>query len=232
MNKAHVSAHAQSPILGQTLGSNLEYHFSTYHRGTTIDREENSHVADDFLHMPQHDCFGPAVAGGSPTLPRAHTRGSSDTTRQSMTASPTFGNTGFAGVSTNMFYPADPMSYSEQPMGPIGCKNPIKLEDDQASGWYDRFSTGAGPATHVQVFGSYPPYPLPGQVSDLHAETQYMHTWPDLNDPKNRNQMALPMEGTDRGWISHQARSEMFPGMNSHHPANTEWSSAWIYHGC
>ena len=116
-------------------------------------------------------------------------------------------------------------------MGSIAYKNPIKLEDDQDRGWYGRFSTmPETDASHVQVYEAYPPYPLPGQPNTVPAEAQCMRTWSDASDQKNWTPMGVPMDGADRGWTSH-ARSEVFPGMNSHNPANTEWGSPWVYHG-
>lgn len=226
---ARPGVHAQAPILGQNLESNLEYDSSASHRVMTYDYEIPSHVTDDYLHMPLHDFLEPADAMISPTPLRAHMRGSSDATQSSMAASPTFGGMSFAGGSANMFYPADSMPYPEPLMGSVGCENPIKLEDDPDPGWYGRFSNVPdSSAPHVQVFGECPPYPLPGRHPDVPADARCMHTWADLNDRKNRDQTAAPMDGADGGWSSQHARPEMFLGMNSRNPATTEWM---IHHG-
>lgn len=199
---------------------------------TTFADEASSHVTDHYLHMLPHDYLGAADTAESPVLPRAPNRGPADTIPPSMTASPTFGSGSFAGESTGDFYPVDPISCSEQSMDSIARENPIKVEDDQDRGWYGRFSTITESGTsHVQVFGAYPPYPLPGQHDGVHVEEQCMHTWSDPSDQKNWTPMAVPIDGADRGWTGHHARSEIFPGMNPHNPANTEWGSSWIYQG-
>lgn len=224
--------HAQQPVLGRSLDNTAEYYSSPHHRVTTFDDEANSRIADDHPHMSPHDFVRPTDAMESPTTLRAHIRKPSDATSQSLIASSPFGNMSFGGDSANLFYPAGSIPYPEQPMGSIGNKPSIKVEGNQDHGWYGRFSTMTEPGTsHVQVVGAYPPYPLPGQHADVHAEAQCMHTWSDSNEQKSWTQTAVPVEGADRGWTGHHARSEIFPGMNSHHPANTEWSSSWIYQG-
>ena len=231
---AHADVHTQPSILSQSLESSLESHSSARHRGATFEVEGNSHATDDYLHIPSHDYFGPADAVDSPALSAANIRGSSDAIPPSMIASPTFEGTGYASDSANMFYSGDPMSYPQQRMGSGEHKNPIKLEDDHDHDhdWYNRFSSVAESGTsHVQVFGAYPPYPLTGQHSDVHADAQCMYTWTDVHDQKTRNQMAVPPDRAECGWTSHHSRSEILPGMNSHNPPGTEWSSAWIYHG-
>ena len=232
IREAHASIHAQPSTLERGLEGNPEHQPSERHRVTTFADEANSHVTDHYLHMLPHDYYSPADTAESPTLPRAPNRGPVDTIPPSMTASPTFGSMSFAGDSTSDFYMADPQSCSEQSMDFMACKNPIKVEDDQDRGWYGRFSTiSESDTSHVQVFGVYPSYPMPGQHDDVHVEAQYMHTWADPSDQKNWTQMAVPIDGADRGWTGHHTRSESLPGMNSHNPTNTEWGSSWIYQG-
>lgn len=218
---------SQQFLLAQTPSSQPEYHPSAFHGLSAFSPEV---ITNDYQNSNSNNFFRPVVL---PTLQRPDYRADLNTAQPHLTSTQNSVGTGFAGLSAMMFPSADPFAYPKQPMSSIERDNPIKLEDNRITGWYDtRSPTVDEPAVPVtQALGAYPPYLFPSQHPSAGAGAQDMRLPIGMDHQGFNNHLTAPTEGVESRWTGHQTPSGHRQGMNIDHIVTADWNPAWMHPG-